>query len=117
MKDEWTGTPINIAIDVASPMIDFSDAELISRLNNFEDHFVERKSARDSRDWLKTAVALANSVPIGYPAILFANVKDNGTIETGLNLDILQRSFSRVLSDAYPPVYYTAKVFSCSAPR
>jgi hypothetical protein len=54
MKDEWTGTPINIAIDVASPMIDFSEAELISRLNNFEDHFVERKSAGDSKDWLKT---------------------------------------------------------------
>jgi hypothetical protein len=51
-------------------MIDLSDADL-SRLTTFEDAFVERKSPGETRDLLKTAVAFANSTPVGYPAILF----------------------------------------------
>jgi predicted HTH transcriptional regulator len=58
-----------------------SDQELFLRLSNFEDYFVERKSKGDTRDITKTAVAFANSAPIGYPAVLFVGVKDDGTIE------------------------------------
>jgi hypothetical protein len=81
-------------------------------LTNFEDHFVERKSAGDSKDWLKTAVGFANSVPVGYPAILFVGVKDGGEIEGRTNLDSLQQSFSKVVNEAYPPIYYTSKIIS-----
>ena len=53
-----------------------SDDPTLVRLKNFEDAFVERKSTSDTRDLLKTAVAFANSVPVGYPAILFYGVTD-----------------------------------------
>ena len=68
-----------------------SDTELLLKLTNFEDHFVERKTSGDSKDWLKTVVGFANSTPIGYPAVLFIGVRDNGDLEDGLNLDSLQR--------------------------
>ena len=102
----------HLSLDLTDRMIDLTDQDILTRLANFEDHFVERKSAGDHKDWLKTAVAFANSVPIGYPAILFVGVKDKGEIEGKANLDTLQQSFSKVLNDAYPPIYYTSKVLS-----
>jgi predicted HTH transcriptional regulator len=50
-------------------------------MRNFEDHFVERKTAKDEKDRLKTVVAFANSAPFGYPSILFIGVKNSGEIE------------------------------------
>ena len=47
--------------------VSLSDADLLARLKNFKDHFVERKTSGDKRDWLKTVVAFANSAPNGYP--------------------------------------------------
>ena len=81
-----------------------SDEDLLSRLGATEDHFVERKSSGDSKDWLKTVVALANSTPVGYPAVLFVGVKNDGTIEEGTNLDSLQQSFNKKISSVYPPI-------------
>jgi hypothetical protein len=37
--------------------IEMSDADLIARLRNFEDQFVERKTISDLNDALKTVVA------------------------------------------------------------
>lgn len=91
-------------------MIDLKDDDILSRLTNFEDAFVERKSTGDTRDLLKTAVAFANSTPIGYPAILFYGVTDKGVPEGKANLDSLQRTISEKLSEAYPPIYYLTKV-------
>jgi predicted HTH transcriptional regulator len=91
-------------------MTDLTDEEIVSRLTNFEDNFVERKSTGDSKDWLKTAVAFANSVPIGYPAVLFVGVKNDGTVEGNANLDTVQQTFSRTLNEAYPPIYYTTRI-------
>ena len=87
-----------------------SDSDQLSRLKNFEDNFVERKSAGDSKDWLKTVVGLANSTPAGYPAVLFIGVKDDGTPETGCNLDSLQQTFARKMQEAYPPVYFATRI-------
>lgn len=87
-----------------------TDEELLLRLDSIEDNFVERKSSGDSRDWLKTAVAFANSVPVGYPAVLFIGVKDDGSIEETVNLDSLQKTLNSKLADAYPPIYYTPKI-------
>ena len=95
-------------------MVELSDADLFLKLKNFEDHFVERKTHGDSKDWLKAVVGFANSVPIGYPAVLFIGVKDNGDIEEGVNLDALQKTLGKKLDDAYPPIYYMSKVLSAS---
>ena len=74
-----------------------SDEELLSRLTNFEDQFVERKSAGDFKDWRKPVVAFANSRPIGFPGVLFIGIKNDGTVEENANLDSLQRKFSEIL--------------------
>jgi schlafen family protein len=90
-----------------------SDADLISRLTNFEDHFVERKTSGDHADWLKTVVAFANSTPVGYPAVLFIGVRDkDGIPEGNINLDSLQKTFAHKMTLAYPPIYFLTKVLS-----
>lgn len=92
-------------------MIELSDADILARLTNFEDAFVERKSTGDTKDLLKTAVAFANSTPIGYPAILFYGVTDKGVPEgKETNLASLQKTISDRLAEAYPTVYYFTKV-------
>ena len=94
-------------------MIELNDADLLNRLKNTEATFVERKTASDHKDWLKTVVAFANSTPIGYPAVLFIGAKDDGTIENGpKNLDSLQKTFNKKMENAYPTIYYLAKVLS-----
>jgi len=91
--------------------IKLTEEELVSRLKNFEDSFIERKSFGDSKDWLKTVVAFANSTPVGYPAILFIGVKDDGTPEEKeINLDSTQRTFSDKMKTAYPPIYYLPRI-------
>jgi len=97
--------------------MNLSDEELISRLRNPEDHFVERKSASDSKDWLKTVVAFANSVPVGYPAVLFIGAKNDGSIEAGADLDSLQRSFSVKMNSAFPRIYYLPKLLAVDSDR
>jgi len=83
-----------------------SDGEIIAKLHAFEDQFVERKTASDSGDWLKTAVGFANSCPVGYPGLLLIGVRNDGTIEgSHINLDNLQRTLNRELNKAYPPIY------------
>ena len=90
-----------------------SDKDILSRLKNFEDHFVERKRSSDNkREWLQAAVAFANSAPVGYPAVLFIGVKNDGSIEGTANLDSLQRSFSEIMQEAYPPIYYLTRILA-----
>jgi predicted HTH transcriptional regulator len=92
-------------------MIELRDEELLLRLRNFEDNFVERKTSGDSKDWLKTVVAFANSTPVGYPAVLFIGVKNDGTPEEKtVNLDSLQKTFGEKASEAYPLVYYLTRI-------
>jgi hypothetical protein len=88
-----------------------NDADLLARLKNFEDHFVERKTSGDHKDFVKTAVAFANSAPNGYPCVMFIGVKDNGEIETPqMNLDSLQKTFNQMMKNTYPPVPYLPKI-------
>ena len=90
--------------------VSLNDADLFARLKNFEDHFVERKTSGDNRDFVKTAVAFANSAPNGYPCVLYLGVKNNGEIETPqVNLDTLQKTFNQMMKNAYPPVPYLDK--------
>lgn len=62
-------------------MINLTDQELLARLRNFEDPFVERKSAGDHKDFIKTAVAFANTLPIGVPGVLFVPATNDGKIQ------------------------------------
>ena len=91
-------------------MDDLSQQELIARLTNYEDAFVERKSASDSGDWVKTVVAFANSAPVGYPAVLYIGVRNDGSIEGKANLDSLQVSLNQKISLAYPTIYYLPRI-------
>jgi predicted HTH transcriptional regulator len=91
-------------------MMNITDQDILLRLNSFEDAFVERKTASDSKDWLKTAVGFANSTPIGYPAILFIGVRNDGSIEGNNNLDSLQQTLNDKLEAAYPAIYYLPRV-------
>jgi hypothetical protein len=93
--------------------VSLNDADLLSRMKNFEDHLVERKTISDQKDWKKTAVAFANSVPVGLPAVLYIGVRDNGEIETPQqNLDDAQKKFNKLMQDTYPRVSYVPKVIS-----
>ena len=58
--------------------VELNEADLLARMRNFEDHLVERKVVKDEKDWKKTAVAFANSVPVGLPAVLYIGVRDTG---------------------------------------
>ena len=88
-----------------------SNQDLLLRLLNGEDNWVERKSFTNRRGWLETAIAFANSTPIGSPAVLFIGVKNDGRPEGGKEgLEETQKSFSRVLSQAYPPIYYDSRI-------
>jgi Putative DNA-binding domain len=98
-------------LDMAHLTVDLSDAELLARMKNFEDHLVERKTISDQKDWRKTVVAFANSAPVGLPAVLYIGVRDNGEIEAPQHdLDSTQRTFNRLMQDVYPKVPYVPKI-------
>ncbi len=85
--------------------LELSDADLLARMRNFEDHFVERKTSGDMKDFLKTIVAFANSAPIGFPAVLYLGVRDSGEIETPqVNLDSLQKTVNKEIQKTYPRI-------------
>jgi predicted HTH transcriptional regulator len=90
-----------------------SDKDLLARMRNFEDHLVERKVVGDDKDWKKTAVAFANSVPVGLPAVLYIGVRDNGEIETPQrNLDDIQRKFNTMMQRVFPRIAYAPKIIT-----
>jgi predicted HTH transcriptional regulator len=74
---------------------------------------VERKTVKDEKDWKKTAVAFANSVPVGLPAVLYIGAKNNGEIETPqANLDEIQKKFNAQMQRVYPRISYVPKIIS-----
>jgi hypothetical protein len=79
---------------------------LILSLKSNEHDFVERKPRNQKGDWLQTAVAFANSAPVGWPAVLFVGVDDDGNPQYQPDqLEALTQSVSSVLEQAYPPIY------------
>jgi hypothetical protein len=99
-----------------TPMItadgQISDDELLIRLRNYEDNFVERKTNQGKADWLQTAVAFANAVPIGYPAVLFVGVDNKGNPQKNGDLESLQKTVAQEINRAYPPIYYLPRVLN-----
>lgn len=86
---------------------DITPEELILKLRSTEHDFVERKSKSDKRGWLQTAVAFANSAPVGWPAVLFVGATDDGKAQfgTGANLEDTVKSISDLLAGAFPAIY------------
>lgn len=90
-----------------NPTETLTEEALILKLRGGEHDFVERKPRAPARDWLQTAVAFANSTPIGSPAVLFVGVDDDGTPQQGAEkLEDLAKSVSGILDRAYPPFYF-----------
>lgn len=90
-------------------MIELNEQDLISRFNDFENPALERKSLADIKDVLKTAVAFANSLPVGSPGVLYMPAKDDGSIQSA-NLDDLQKKVSSEIGKAYPRIHYNYKI-------
>jgi hypothetical protein len=93
--------------------VDLNESDLLLRMRNFEDHMVERKTVKDEKDWKRAAVAFANSAPIGYPAVLYIGVRDNGEIETPQrDLEEAAKKFNKHMEKVYPRIAYVPKVIS-----
>lgn len=93
--------------------IGVSERELLSKMHNCEDQFVERKTSSDGKDWVKTIVAFANSTPIDSYSVLFIGVRNSGEIEPPkTNLDDLQRSLNQKLKNVQPGISCVQKVVS-----
>src|SRR5260370_692493 len=78
-----------------------------------ENNFVERKTVRDKKGWLHTAVAFANSTPIGAPAVLFVGLNNDGAFETVAadhDWEKQQVTVTQELNRAYPPISFVQKI-------
>lgn len=84
--------------------------DILFKLKNPEDNFVERKTHSDSKDWLKTVVAFANSVPHDEFGILFIGVRNDGSLENAVDWDSVQKTLNQKLANAYPPIGYSCQV-------
>src|ERR1039458_2975608 len=94
-------------------ILQVTDADLLARLRNFEDQFVERKTVGDLKDCLKTVVAFANSAPIGMPCVLYVGVKDDGQFEgRHHDFDTVQKTLNRLLQNIYPRAAYFPKLIT-----
>src|SRR6266704_104219 len=99
--------PVPLTVNVADTFtrLELTDHDILLRLKSTEDSTVERKTANDYRDCLKTTVAFSNSLPVDDPAIIFVGVRDDGTVEDNNNLESLQKKVSAEIGKVYPPIY------------
>jgi predicted HTH transcriptional regulator len=56
------------------------DSNILARLENTEDSFVERKEQVQPTRLRRTAVAFANSLREGHEGVIFFGVRDNGHV-------------------------------------
>ncbi len=92
--------------------IDLSDRDLVARLQNFEDNFVERKRSGDGKEeWVRTIVGFANSAPPDFPCVLYIGARDTGEPEaSGTDFDSLQKTLNRAMSQVHPRIAYLPKI-------
>jgi len=75
-----------------------TEEDLLRKVSDTENNFIERKTAKDHDGWLKTAVAFANSCPVGQPGILYVNVDNSGEVipqPADYDFEKLQKSISK----------------------
>ena len=86
-------------------------SELLRRLRQPEDAFVERKTSPDRHEVARTIVAFANSTPAGGEAFLFIGVEPDGALRGVKDADGLQRKLRRWIEDeCFPPIEFTTEV-------
>jgi Putative DNA-binding domain len=84
---------------------DAQRAELLRRMSQAEDNFVERKSAARRQEVLDTVVSFANSVPLDREAILFLGVGPDRAPVGLADADKTQRDVRQwTQTDAFPPI-------------
>lgn len=89
--------------------------ELLKKINDHEDNFVERKSEAVSPSELRQTVgAFANSVPEAREAVLFIGIHDKTGEVIGVgNTDQLQKRVRAVChGDCFPPIEYASEVLT-----
>lgn len=89
--------------------------ELLGKLGNHEDNFVERKPDGVSPSELRqTVCAFANTVPEGRVALLFIGIHDKtGQVLGVSNTDQLQKRIREAChGDCYPAIEYTSEVLA-----
>jgi hypothetical protein len=88
--------------------------ELLSRLNNKEDSFTERKpQGANAYEFRKTIVAFANSLADNQTGLLFIGVRDDGTIAGVSGADSLQKTIRKICEmDCYPPIKLSCSVLA-----
>jgi predicted HTH transcriptional regulator len=91
-----------------------SDTDILKRLESSEDSYLEKKSLNDMEDVVKTCVAFANTCPVeGPPGILCFGVREDGTIEDGLqNLESTTQKIRDKLSQVYPPIEFRTRIIT-----
>lgn len=83
--------------------------ELLDRLVDHEDSFVERKP--EGEDLKRTIVAFANSVPLGREAVIYVGIGNDGKVLGVNNTDSLQKKIHKFCRDqAYPPIQFTTEI-------
>jgi hypothetical protein len=87
------------------------EGALLRLLHSTEHTYAERKTVGDSKDWIRTVVAFANTLDSSQEGVLFIGATDKGEIEANsANFDKLQKTFSEKMQNVYPSVYYTTKI-------
>jgi hypothetical protein len=92
-----------------------TEEDLLRKVSDTENNFIERKTISNTRDWLETAVAFANSCPVGQPGILYVNVDDNGAIIPQLaeyDFEKLQKSISKKIGESWPTIYFVTHILN-----
>ena len=86
-------------------------SDLISRLEQHEDSFVERKPNASNLE--PTLVAFANSVPEGREAIIYLGIRDNDEIIGIENTDSVQKKIQKMCDEiCYPRIHFTTEIFT-----
>ncbi|MFM0282358.1 ATP-binding protein [Paraburkholderia sediminicola] len=91
-----------------------TDEELLARLRDAEDNFVERKPDGVNQEQLrKTLCAFANTLAPDQTGILFIGIHDKtGAVIGVASSDAAQRRVREAAETCYPPIRYTARVLN-----
>jgi len=77
----------------------------------WEDHLLERKTDRSTKDIRRTAVAFANSVRPGHTALILVGEGNDGVVSGVENPDDFQRKVRKELEAIYPSIVWRQSVY------
>ncbi len=82
------------------------DSQVLARLRDSEDSFVERKESAQTTKIRRTAVAFANSLPSGREGVIFVGVRDSGEpLPPGLfQVKPAEEKARNALGECYPRI-------------